>query len=260
MSIRSSLKLPLLPWWLTNRFHIEKTVGYRILWCIAVVLDVFVDIAIQGVFAAWPGMGTPTANDLIGRSRMTRRGQNESDDSYVARLVRWLERHRDGASARGIARAVQTYLQDHPRVRVVSRGGTMVTIEQDGTIETRDGVAWDWDSISYPARSGWWWEQWVIVYTSQFPPRTEKWGDAGLVWGMDHDGFSHHVGRTVIADILAEVDLMKALRSRVRTIILTTDPTRFDPDNAVSMPDGTWGTWRGNRDLATCKFWETNDE
>lgn len=257
VQLRHRLRAPLVPWWLSDRrISSGKWVGYRILWCVTVVLDVLTEIALQGLFAAWPGKGTPTALGWVGRSRLMRRAQNEGDASYAERLRGWLAKHAEGSSARGIAMAVHAYLQDHPMVRVVSRGGTMVTVRSDGSVETRDGVAWDWDSVSYPERAGNWWEQWIIVYTQQFPPRP-KWGEAGKKWGADGFGFGHFVPRQVVSDLLAEVEQMKALRSLVRTIVLTTDPTRFDPDVPSSMPDGTWGHWIGNRDTTTCRFWET---
>ncbi|AKV03199.1 hypothetical protein AKJ09_09862 [Labilithrix luteola] len=244
-----------VPSWLADDGPESPSYGFRFLWSVALLVDAAVDVAMQGQLAAVT-RGTPTALPLIADERGIRRGQEESEESWAERLRGWIARWKDAGSDRAVARGVHEYLKDHPRVRVISRSGLFVTMNADGSITTKQS-SWDWDSVSYPERASWDWESWVVIYTDQFP-HCPAWGEDGDVWGGD-EGFGQDVPRVVVDDIFADIAQWKSAHQRVRTVIVTTDPTRFDPDNPASLPDGTWGHWIGNRDLETCRYWETNE-
>ncbi len=258
--LRDALKL-VLPWWLSDRFESGKTVGYRFLWCLVAVLDVLVDGLLQGMAAAWPGAGTPTALQYIGRARGVLRGMADTNAEYAAKLRGWLDRAEARGSQIAIARELHEYLSSHPRVRVINRHGHWLTMNADGTVEETD-AAWDWDSVSNPERAGWWSELWIIVYTGQFP-HSGAWGD-GRKWGVRDSGLGlvvKKVDREAMSNLVASA---KSAHSKVRAVIWTDNDALFNPEDPGSCPDGTWGQWSlpgssprvaGGRDR-TCRYWE----
>lgn len=250
------------PWWLSERRESGKTVGYRFLWSGIAPLDQLTDALLQGLRAAWPGAGTPTALPYIGRARGVQRGQADTDDEYAAKLRAWLERAESMGSSVAIAREVHEYLSSHPRARVINRAGHWVTMEADGSVTVTD-AAWDWDSVSNPERADFWSELWVIVYTSQFPASGD-WGD-GRLWGARDSGLGHVVPRVDRDAVLNLLSTAKSAHSKIRAVIWTTDSALFDPAVPSSCPDGTWGQWSlpgtsprvaGGRVSTTCRYWE----
>lgn len=249
------------PWWLRGRTSSGLTSGYRYLWSMIAPLDVALENLVQGMQAAWPGLGTPTALALIGRTRGIIRGQGESVESYGQRLREWLDRWLDAGSAFAVARAIHEYLSSHPRVRVVTRSGVWVTIDENGTV-TRHDAPFDWDSVSHPERVGFWSEMWIVVYPTQ-------WALKGLVNSrpliFDGLGFDHAVTREESDAIRGEIAQWKAAHTYVRSLIWSYDETLFDPDVPASCPDGTWGDWgnrsnvsrvRSGRNYTDCVYWE----
>lgn len=223
--------------------------------------DALMDVLIQGIRASWPGVGTPTALALTGRSRGIIRGQADTNDQYATKLTQWLDRWRLAGTAETLAIALHEYLGDSPRVRVVNRAGRWLTVDTDGTI-TRDTAAWDWDSVSNPERSGYWSEIWVIIYPTQWAI-AGNWGD-GTDWGDSKDGFGHDVTQQEVDAVTGLLAQWKSAHTKVRTVIWTSDGTLFDPATPASLPDGTWGQW-GNtdsgtrissRNTTTCRYWE----
>ncbi len=252
------------PKWLSDRYPTALTVGYRLIWSMVAALDVGAEVLSQGLNARFPGVGTPTALSLIGRSRGLIRGQNESNEDYVARLLRWLDVHPEAGWDERVARVVHEYLEAHPRVRVVDRAGQWTTVDTDGTV-TRTVAAWDWDSVSHPERSDpdepWWSDLWVIVY-SPFPARA---GTLGDMTGDDGYALGHMVASPDVQNLKGLFAQWKAAHSRIRAVIWTTDATKFDPATPSSLPDGTWGAWSrnvagvqvpSNRDTTVCRYWE----
>src|SRR6185436_7354081 len=118
-------------------------------------------------------------------------------------------------SQEAVAIAIHEYLADHPRVRVVNRAGRMVTCAADGSITVED-VSWDWDSVTNPENATHWWDQWVVVYPTQWS-RDGLWGDPG-VWGGDL-GFGHDVPRADVDAVLALFRQYKAEQTYIRTVI-----------------------------------------
>jgi hypothetical protein len=261
LRLRDALKL-ISPWWLSDRRESGKTAGYRFNWSVVSALDTQLEGLLQGMYAAWPGAGTPTALPYIGRARGVVRGMADTNEEYAAKLRGWLKRAEALGSQYGIARELQDYVAGHPRVRVVNRHGHWLTLNADGTIE-RAQAAWDWDSVSNPERAGYWSDQWAIVYTSAWP-YSGTWGD-GRTWGGRDGSIGHLVGHTdreALHNLLATA---KSAHSKIRAVIWTTDPALFDPAVPLSCPDGTWGQWSlpgssprvaGGRIRTTCRYWE----
>ncbi len=252
-----------VPWWLSDRFFSSgKTVGFRFLWAMIKALDLIAEWIVQGLQAAWPGKGTPTALELIGRSRVIQRGHNDTDDQYAAKLITWLDRWRSAGTQFALAREIHEFLATRPKVRVINRAGHWVTMDTDGTVTTND-VAWDWDSVSNPERAGYWSELFVIVYYDYTHSGT--WGD-GRLWGARDSGIGHVVTREERSALLHLLSIWKSAHSKVRVVIWTTDATLFDPLTPASCPDGTWGQWSipgtdprvpGGRVRTTCRYWES---
>ncbi|MDQ2783208.1 MAG: hypothetical protein M3Y26_11850 [Actinomycetota bacterium] len=253
-----------VPAWLSDRHAAkpELSAGFRFLWAMAAPLDAAIDVLMQGLRAAQPGQGTPTALALIGRSRGIIRGQGETDASYSGRLTGWLDRWRIAGTAEAIARSIQEYCANHPRVRIVTRSGVWVTLETNGTI-TRTTAAWNWDGTSNSERAGYWSELWVIVYPTPWST-TQKWGD-GRKWGGRDGALGHFVARQDVDALRGLIAQWKSAHTKIRAVIWTSDSALFDPAVPASNPDGTWGEWgiQGNgprvastRNITTCRYWE----
>lgn len=250
-----------IPPWLVDRVQAGLTVGFRFLWAMIAPLDAALEVIVQGMQAAWPGKGTPTALPLLARSRGILRGQTETEEHYAERLRGWLDTWRNAGSAETIARQLHEYLGNNPRVRVVNRAGVWVTVNEDGSVE-RHTQAWDWDSVSNPERAGFWSEIWIIIYPTQ-------WADApdyGVARNYgDPSGLGHLCTPQEYDTVHGLISQWKAVHTKVRTVIWTSDTALFDPATPASLPNGTWGTWStqgsgsrvaSGRELVTCRYWE----
>lgn len=274
ISLRSGVLRVLVPWWLSDRpisrpGEKKKNVGYRFLYTWSVALDAGIEALVQAWQAPMPGKGTATAMPFIGRNRGLIKAQDDTEESYAARLRKWLDPEQWPRCGQmyAVARRTQEYLSSHPRIRVVNRAGVYLTLETDGTYSITK-TAWDWDSVSHPERNDpaapFWSELFVIVYTDQFPICGN--------WGADDDddfgdraGFGHEVAAV---DYYAEKGLLavwKSAHTKIRAVIWCTDPDLFDPEDTDTLPDGTWGQWseRGGdirvasgRNLTSCRYWE----
>lgn len=254
-----------VPWFFADRkYSSGKTVGFRFIWAMVAALDAYVEWILQGLLAAWPGKGTPTALPLIGRSRGITRGQADTDANYALKLVRWLDKWLNAGTQRQLAIELHEYLGNSPRVRIVNRAGHWVSVAADGTVTTAD-VAWDWDSVSNPERAGYWSELWVIVYPTQWAVQG-NYGD-GRLWGARDSGLGHQTTRREVDAVKGILAQWKAAHTRIRTVIWTSDATLFDPASPGTLPNGQWGEWgtqgsgariASSRNLTTCRYWEPN--
>lgn len=250
-----------IPVWLRERPGF--TVAYRYLWTFPAMLDAAVEVMLQGIQAAWPGKGTPTALPWIGRTRGILRGQADTQEEFAAKLRAWLDTWRDAGSMEVLARQIRGYLGNHPRVRIVNRAGQWFTVNEDGS-EERHQAAWNWDGVSHPKRSDpnhpWWSDLWVIIYPTQWAT-AGFYGD-GATWA-DSTGFGHQATQLEADAIKGLIAQWKAAHSRVRCVIWTSDAALFDPENPSSLPDGNWGAWgttgasrTPGRNRTTCRYWE----
>lgn len=253
-----------VPWWLSDRhYSTGESVGFRYLWSMVATLDCYMEYALEGLMAAWPGTGTPTALPLIGRSRGILRGQEDTDAIYASKLQGWLTKWAGAGTQRQLAVEVHEYLGNAPMVRVVNRAGHMVTVASNGTITTAD-IAWNWDGTSNPERSGFWSELWVIVYPTQWI-LAGTWGDGDTYNTSSGLGWGHGCSRQESDAVRGIVAQWKAAHSRVRCVTWTSDAALFDPTNPSSLPDGNWGQWGiasgssyipSDRNEASCRHWE----
>lgn len=253
-----------VPWWLGDR-HLKTppySVGFRFLWVIMAVYDATVETVMQGLQAAWPGVGTPTALPLIGRSRGITRGEADTDATFTVKLRSWLTKWQGAGSMRQLAIEIHEYLGNAPKVRIVNRAGFMTTVAADGTVTTAQ-CAWNWDGTSNPERVGYWSDLWIIIYPTQWAI-ADNWG-AGTWGALDGGGLGHQAGRVAVDAIKGIIGQWKSAHSKVRAVIWTSDATRFDPATPSSLPDGQWGNWgttgagarvASHRNLTTCRYWE----
>ncbi len=251
-----------LPPWLADRPG--KNAGFRFVWGMIAPLDAASEMLLQGAVAAFPGRGTPTALQQIGRSRALIRGQGDTDDEYAARLRAWLDTWPKAGSQERVARALHEYLATRPRVRVVNRHGHWVTVNEDGSVEEHD-VPFDWDSVSHPARASHWWDMWIIVYDPPWARVTAPIGTSGSVLEGRETGIGHYVTQTERDEIVGLVNAFKSDHTFIRAIVWSYDDTLFDPEAPGTLPDGTWGAWGitsgssyvlGGRNIVDCRFWE----
>lgn len=227
----------IVPWWLRKRPGLEH--GYKYLWASAVMCDALLDALMQGIQAAWPGRGTPTALDEIGNTRGIRRGLSDTDVEYGARLQGWLEKAARWGSDEEIARSLHEYLRGRPMVRVVDRHGQWTEINEDGELRTFD-APWDWDSISHPkAEKERPTDIWIIVYGAEYEHQAS--------WeALDGShGIGHTVPRQEADEAIAEMKQSKPAHNWIRCVIWVDDPSELDPEavTPVGMPDGRWGKW-----------------
>lgn len=270
MSDRISLRTTLaryLPPWLTARLAEGKVRGFKLLYSVALLCDAGIENAYQGVQARFPGVGTATALPYIGRDRRIRRGIGESDESYAARLITWLDDWQGAGTPYTIMRMVQAYCAPAvPRVRIVNGTGTWYTLTPDGTFEvhqTWPTPNWDWDGDASKST-----RCWLIIYSDQGPwselpawgdPSAPGWGDPGTSWGTTATPEQIATVRAILADFKSGGD-------RFENIIIAFDPASFDPTAAPGspgMPDGTWGHWSKNvggvqvpARLGTARYWD----
>jgi len=224
-----------------------RPIGFRFLLSMVLLADVGVQMLLEGLAAKFPGVGTPTALPYLGRSRGLIRGMSESDDSFAARLIQWIDRWRVAGGQRAIARAIQEYCTGAPQVRVVNRLGVMTTALAAGAGFVAQDVTWNWDGTSHPIRSAgdYWSELWIVVYS---PPWAVS-GPMGTNTPVDC-GIGQLVPRRDVDAIKGLLETWKSAGAYVRAIVWCYDATLFDPSSPLTMPDGTWGDWAFNGSLS----------
>jgi hypothetical protein len=218
---------------------LRRTNAFRVLLTVALHLDALAEAATDGLRLWFPGY-SPQTLPIEGRERRVRRGFDESDDSYAARQLAWLDNKRRLGDPHTILVQLAGYLTPHAvRMRIVNHWGEWITRNADGTFErhTTSPKNWNWDGA---ADADAWSRFWVIIYASSIWTRTTwgagAWGSG--TWGSTATSAQIQSMRLVVADA-------KAAHSRCQNIILAFDDASFDPTAAAGspMPDGTWGPW-----------------
>lgn len=243
-NLRHALK-SFVPNWLSEIPGFK--VGFTILFVIALVCDLFVETILEGVFAAFPGLGTPTAIPYIAQSRGFIRGDGETDDSFTARLRAWLQTWPEAGSDELLARLVQGYLGGNLVVRVVDRRGHFTTIRADQSVIVEDDSNWNPDATGIPERVGWWSDLWIIVYLdSRWPVYTDLSDPAWTAaWGT-YNGFGTglQVPRNIQNDLGIILSTFKGAHSYIEWMVFTTDTSLFVPGAlGATYPNGRWGYW-----------------
>lgn len=253
------------PAWLRDRSRsvVGLSAGYRFLYSMIEALDDQAQVMLEGLQASWPGVGTPSALPLIGKSRGIVRGVSETDESYGARLQTWLDSWAGAGGAESIALQLHGYIAGGPKVRVISRLGRCVTCDTSGAV-TRQLVPQSfWDYVSHPERFNRWWDEWIIIYPDQWSHSPDTIGTGTIGGDL---GWGHDVTRAENDAIRAIVDTWKAAHSHVVAIIWCNDNSLFDPANpGTTWLDGTCGGWSGRgsgarhasaRNNSNLRIWE----
>lgn len=235
----------IVPWWLTDRNPAGPSVGYRILYAVATVVDACIEFFMQGVQARMSGLGTPTALPLIGSDRVIVRGPGDTDAEYAEKCRTWLDKHARRGSLEAIARQIHEFLAGHPKVRIVNRLGVWLTINADGSmVRELYPLVWDWDSISNPGRNTTSpTEFFVIVYPTHYP-NAGVWGVNGDKFGDNGKAFGLDAPLQDIRNVRTLIDEWKSGGSLCRCVIFTYNAADFDPVAGGSLlPDGNWGKY-----------------
>lgn len=224
-----------VPWWLRYRIGLER--GYRYLWSSALMCDALIHALIEGVQAAWPGYGTPTALSEIGATRGIVKGLSDTNDEYAERLRDWLDAYPRMGSDEAIVRSLHEYLLSRPMVRIVDRHGQWTEIDEAGDVRTFE-APWDWDSISHPTaavdRPT---DVWVIVYGAAYAHQPD-WDALDLTHGIGHTVPTNERDQAI-----ALLKQWKPAHNFVRCVLWVDDPAELDPEAEVGLPDGKWGKW-----------------
>lgn len=252
-----------VPPWLSDRFQSGRTVGFRLLWTVGLVLDAMVEGAQQGTIARMPGLGTVTALPYVGRDRRIVRGFDETHEGYASRLQGWREAHQISGHAFAILEQIAGYLAGYPMLsRVVTNSGFWWSRNADGVFSWQRPTSpsnWDWDG-----ESGWS-RFWVILYPPAslwlpyptYAAGSKKWGEG--TWGTT-------ATREQVDQIRALVQDWKHPSSQCNGIIIAFDPDSFNPTTpgglGSGLPFGEWGNWsvggngtRTKARLDTARYW-----
>jgi hypothetical protein len=268
----------IVPVWLSNRPGLN--VGYSVLYTMALTLDCMVEAGRQGVQAAWPGYGTPTADPYIAATRQLVQGETETQSAFEARLRAWVDMWTAGSviwpNRAALAQRIHEYLGNNPQVTIISRAGQCVTVSATGGITynviDQGPVPFDWDNLSNPSRSGWWSDIWLIISPPEWAAETRSLSTIASTYGTFAAwntglGIGHPVPRATVDALQGLLAQWKGAHTNIRGIIWNYNSTQFDPTNAGSFPtNGYWGPWAFMTDgnaatpqrSSTDRYWECN--
>lgn len=231
----------LVPRWLTEDEGL--LVGYSL----DLLKDAFVERLRLGLLARFPQNGpngeTAPSDALaaLGRDRRVVRGIDETEVSYAARLLRWLDDRKTAGSPFAVMARLREYLgaDSGCSFRTVDARGNWYSLAADGTTSVVPAAGnWNWDGI--PATQ--WARYWVIIYPGTRWTALPTWGSVdgpawgtpGVTWGSTATPTEVDILRAVVAD-------WKPGGMTCVNIILAFLPATFDP--AAPEPNGTWGHW-----------------
>jgi|HubBroStandDraft_5_1064220.scaffolds.fasta_scaffold109379_2 hypothetical protein len=256
--------------------------GFKIAYSIARIGDLLIETAWEGMLAAMPGVGTPTALPLIAQARGILQGPSESNASFVQRLVAWLTTWAQAGSAEILAQQIQSFLVGqgtmgagiYPIVRVVDRSGNWVIANADQSLTLVTGVPFPWDNIGgwdyHPgaAVSGWWSDMWIIVAppTGSEPIWPLYTGTSDPAWLNNFGankatlGGGHQAPLSIAQSVLSLIATWKGAHTWFRAVIWPSNPTDFSPGSVTA--DGSFGNWSKNVGgvqtpdrLASARYW-----
>lgn len=139
------------PWWLRG------PIGGSVLYAIGSVVDLFGDGLRAGVKMRFPGFYSSESLPLIGRERRIRRGRYELDETYVERLVPWLDHHRTRGGPYALLAQVHAFYRPSNfsiELRYAS-GRRFVMSPDDGSI-VRGNIVWSPPDGAAPLWARWW--------------------------------------------------------------------------------------------------------
>lgn len=251
----------LAPRWLTEGEG--GMVGYAL----DLMKDAFVQRLFLGLLARFPETAPTDALAAIGRDRRVVRGINETEASYRARVLLWLDDRRVAGNPFALMKKISEYIGPGPSYRTVDARGNWYSRAADGTESVLLNQAnWQWDDDTSGLR---WSRFWVIIYPNglwaEYP---NDWGDTlDPGWGQRK---LYTWGCTTPHDVVRTIQFLvadwKPQGTRCVNIILALDPASFDPTNPVDdpgMPNGLWERWSKNvagvqvpARLDTARYWD----
>lgn len=225
----------LAPRWL------QTGIAEKILYALTLPLDTLGEATENAVKLRFPGYSTFETLPLIGRERKIRRGREEADAVYAARLKRWLDAHRHRGNPKELLRQLHAYFAPNNfQIDLVNRQGLRFRLAPDGAI-TWDYVGFDPYDGDDPNQ----WAKWKLYYTWPGEIITDGiWSDPG-VWS---DGGAWDSNLTVddIADLRLIPREWNAARCIGRIAIFTSATELWD------FPPGIWsdpGDWLAEADV-----------
>lgn len=255
------LRRTLGPRWLTDGEG--ELVGYSL----DLIKDGFLQRLYQGHLARFPqnspdGSVTAPSDALtaMGRDRRVVRGIGETEASYAARLVNWLDDRRTAGNPYTLMKTLAAYTGAGTSFRTVDVRGNWYSRAADGTQTAVLAQGnWNWDGGADR-----WSRFWVIVYPSAslWTATGNAWGDSACqAWG----DAGHTWGSTALPDQVATMRFLvndwKPAGTRCVNIIAAFDASSFNP--ASPEPDGLWArsskTVNGVRvasRLSTARYWD----
>jgi hypothetical protein len=212
------------PRWLHGR------VAGGLLYALAVHVDALGQMLVAGVKRRFPGApGTlPDALPAIGRERKIRRGPNETDASYAARLPTWLEARRLRGGPYAMLRQVRAFYGAAPfAVDLIYRNGRHFAMAPDGTI-TRSIISFSPDA--FPTA----WARWWMIY--RWPETVEDdgiWSDPGT-W-EDGGVWDSSLTAAEVAQLALIPTEWNAAHTKGYVLLATAASTTLDPAHADIM-------------------------
>jgi hypothetical protein len=250
----------LAPRWLTEGEG--ELVGYAL----DLMKDAFVERLRLGLLARLPfndrnrtTTAPPDALVAMGRDRRVARGLEETDASYAARLLTWLDDRKTAGNPFALMERVAEYTGPLCAFRTVDARGNWFTREADGSRSfTLDAGNWDWDGVPVTTQ---WSRFWLIIYPNGLWTEGGDWGDVGAEWGTAGRSWGSTATPDEVASVRAIVADWKPAGTRCVNIILALDPSSFDP--SAPEPDGLWARWSKTVDgvqvparLSTARYWD----
>lgn len=242
-----------VPVWLSNRPLLNN--GYKFLFSMMLMLDGFVEETVEGIFAGWPGVGTPTADSLIGQTRQIIRGIGEADAAYETRLRFWLDAWILAGSPWGLLINVLAYLNNSALAAETVDDSGNYDLYQVGDVadpfhpprhtDASAGPGWNWDGAALPFyhEIPMWWRLWLIIYANGVFTAPPAWG-SGLKWGDGHRWGIQGLTDEMLQTLVALFRQWKAAHASIPWVIIAFDSTYFLPASPpTKLPDGTWGRW-----------------
>jgi len=206
---------------------------------ISLPLDMIVQAADDAVKARFPTECPSDALPYHGRDRGIRRGPLESDASYRARLLLWLQSWRGAGVGRAMLDQIAGYLTPHrTRIRVWTQRGVLYTREADGTFTVQRTYQFNWDGDGSR-----WVRFWVIIDSVGGVPwsRDGTWGD-GARWDDTLNGtWGSTATLEQVQSIRNIIDDWKPAAAKCQSIIISFDAAAFDPGDPGNLPDSSWG-------------------
>lgn len=218
----------LSPWWL------RQGIALRILYVIALHLDVLITMAQEAVRRRFPGLDSYDSLPLIGRERRITRGRNEPDAIYASRVARWLDDHRLRGGPYAMLKQLHAHYAAAPfAIRLRYYSGRQYAMDLAGAI-VRSDVSWLPDAASDH------WPRWWLFYEWPDLEIDEgAWGDPGD-WG---DGGTWGTSLTVqeVEDLRIVPRQWNAGHVKKARIVLSEGTTELWGDPGDWGDPGWWG-------------------